>query len=35
MKVILSCKGFDSGNSGYPSPILSDGTMLSLPIPSE
>lgn len=34
MKVILSRKGFDSGYGGYPSPILPDGTMLSLPIPS-
>ena len=34
MKVILSRKGFDSSNGGCPSPILSDGTLLSLPIPS-
>lgn len=34
MKVILSRKGFDSGNGGYPSPILPDGTLLSMPIPS-
>lgn len=33
MKVILSRKGFDSGTGGYPSPILPDETMLSLPIP--
>ena len=33
MKVILSRKGFDSGTGGYPSPILPDGTLLSLPIP--
>ena len=35
MKVILSRKGFDSSNGGYPSPILPDGTMLSLPIPDD
>lgn len=35
MKVILSRKGFDSANGGIPSPILPDGTLLSLPIPSE
>lgn len=35
MKIILSRKGFDSSNGGYPSPILPDGTMLSLPIPSD
>ena len=35
MKVILSRKGFDSSNGGCPSPILPDGTLLSLPIPSE
>ena len=33
MKVILSRKGFDSSAGGYPSPILQDGTMLSMPIP--
>jgi len=33
MKVILSRKGFDSENGGYPSPILPDGRMVSLPIP--
>lgn len=33
MKVILSRKGFDSGAGGIPSPILPDGTLLSLPIP--
>lgn len=33
MKIILSRKGFDSGYGGYPSPILPDGTLLSLPIP--
>jgi len=35
MKVILSRKGFDSKFGGYPSPILLDGTLLSLPIPDE
>ncbi len=33
MKIILSRKGFDSENGGYPSPILPDGKMISLPIP--
>lgn len=33
MKVILSRKGFDSATGGYPSPILPDGTLVSLPIP--
>jgi len=33
MKVILSRKGFDSANGGIASPILEDGTLLSLPIP--
>ncbi len=33
MKYILSRKGFDSQFGGHPSPVLSDGTMLSLPIP--
>ncbi|MCK4798145.1 MAG: hypothetical protein KAT05_12235 [Spirochaetes bacterium] len=35
MKVILSRKGFDSTYGGQPSPILPDGTLLSLPIPSK
>lgn len=35
MKVILSRKGFDSVNGGCPSPILPDGTLLSLPIPDD
>lgn len=35
MKVILSRKGFDSQYGGYPSPILPDGRMISLPIPSD
>ena len=34
MKVILSRKGFDSANGGQASPVMPDGTMLSLPIPS-
>jgi hypothetical protein len=35
MKVIVSRKGFDSAAGGVASPILSDGTMLSLPIPDK
>jgi len=35
MKVILSRKGFDSQYGGYPSPILPDGRMISLPIPNQ
>ena len=35
MKLILSRKGFDSANGGVASPILPDGTLLSLPIPSD
>ncbi len=35
MKVILSRKGFDNQYGGQPSPILPDGTLLSLPIPAE
>lgn len=34
MKLILSRKGFDSSYGGVPSPILPDGRLLSLPIPS-
>lgn len=34
MKIILSRKGFDSSYGGYPSPILPDGSLLSIPIPS-
>ena len=33
MRVVLSRKGFDSSAGGMPSPILPDGTLLSLPIP--
>ena len=35
MRIILSRKGFDSSCGGCASPILPDGTMLSMPIPSE
>lgn len=35
MKVILSRKGFDSASGGHPSPILPDGTLLSIPIPAK
>ncbi len=35
MKLILSRKGFDSGNAGMASPIMTDGTPLSLPIPRD
>lgn len=34
MRVILSRKGFDSSCGCMPSPIMPDGTLLSLPIPS-
>lgn len=34
MQVILSRKGFDSQYGGIPSPILPDGRLLPLPIPS-
>ena len=34
MKIILSRKGFDSNYGGMPSPIMPDGTLLSMPIPS-
>lgn len=33
MNIILSRKGFDSSAGGCPSPILPDGSMISLPIP--
>lgn len=33
MKLILSRKGFDAGYGGVASPILPDGSLLSLPIP--
>ena len=35
VKIVLSRKGFDSSSGGYPSPILPDGKMLSLPIPGD
>ena len=35
MRVILSRKGFDSASGGMPSPILPDGTLISLPIPCD
>ena len=35
MKIILSRKGFDSSNGGCPSPIMPDGTLLSMPIPAD
>ena len=35
MRIILSRKGFDSANGGYPSPIMPDGRMVSLPIPEQ
>ena len=35
MKIILSRKGFDSSNGGIVSPIMEDGTLVSLPIPSD
>ena len=35
MKIILSRKGFDSSNGGCASPIMPDGTLLSMPIPSD
>ncbi len=34
MKIVLSRKGFDSSNGGVPSPVLRDGTAVSLPIPA-
>jgi hypothetical protein len=34
-KIIISRKGFDTGNGHIPSPIMEDGTLLSLPIPSK
>lgn len=34
MKVILSKKGFDQGTAGFPSPILEDGSLISMPIPA-
>lgn len=34
MKIVISRKGFDSGYGGVPSPVLPDGRLVSLPIPS-
>jgi hypothetical protein len=34
-KIILSRKGLDSSNSNKPSPICEDGSLISLPIPSD
>ena len=34
MRIIFSRKGFDSTAGGSPSPIFSDGTLFSIPIPS-
>lgn len=34
MKVVLSRKGFDAKNGGFASPILPDGTLVSLPVPA-
>src|SRR5262245_1090256 len=34
IQIVLSRKGFDSSAGGHASPILPDGTMVSLPIPS-
>jgi hypothetical protein len=34
-RIIISRKGFDQDAGGCPSPILPDGTMLSLPIPED
>ncbi|NWL79594.1 hypothetical protein DM872_22350 [Pseudomonas taiwanensis] len=35
LRIILSRKGFDSSAGGFPSPILPDGSLCSLPIPDE
>ena len=35
MKLILSRKGFDSSNGQMSSPIMPDGTLLSMPIPDD
>ena len=34
MKIVLSRKGFDSSAGGHVSPILPDGTLLSLRVPA-
>lgn len=35
MKIILSRKVFDTANGGFPSPVLPNGKLISLPIPSD
>ena len=35
MKIILSRKGFDSQNGKAPSPIMPNGDLISMPIPTE
>ncbi len=35
MKIVLSRKGFDSSYGGYPSPILPNDDIISLPIPNQ
>ena len=35
MKIIFSRKGFDLQFGGFPSPILPDGRLVSLPIPNK
>jgi hypothetical protein len=35
MKIIISRKGFDSGSGRFPSPIMTDGILLSMPIPEQ
>jgi hypothetical protein len=35
MRIILSRKGFDTEYGQMPSPIMPDGTLLSLPIPAK
>jgi hypothetical protein len=34
VRIVLSRKGFDSANGGFASPLLPDGHLVSLPIPS-
>jgi len=34
-RIILSRKGFDTVNGGFPSPIFPDNTLISIPIPSK
>jgi len=35
VRIVLSRKGFDSVSGGCPSPVLPDGSLVSLPIPDE